>query len=149
MGGACRLSIAIPVLAFLVCGCAPTNPAAPQLPAAGYDARDFMEDPAASAYSHGPAESSRAASLWVDNLNDNYLLSNHKARRINDVITIRIVESTQGSKDSQTKTKRQSSVGAGIDGLLGLENTIPLMAPNINMGTMIGGTTKSAVDGSG
>lgn len=75
-----------------------------------------FEDPAPKAaadYSNG--------SIWQSssvNLTDDL-----KARRRGDIITIVISETASASKEAKTGTSRDSSVGAGIPKLMGLENT--------------------------
>ncbi|RMG04212.1 MAG: flagellar basal body L-ring protein FlgH [Nitrospirae bacterium] len=47
------------------------------------------------------------------------LFEDRRARRLNDLVTVLIVESVSGSKKAETKTGRDSSIDAGITGFLG------------------------------
>ena len=52
------------------------------------------------------------------------LFVNPKARRVGDIVTIKIVESSKASNNASTNTNRDSSVTLGIDKFLGLENNV-------------------------
>jgi flagellar L-ring protein precursor FlgH len=56
-------------------------------------------------------------SLWSDSIN---IFEDRKARRLNDLVTIKIEESIEGSGEADTDTSRDSSVDAGLDELLGM-----------------------------
>jgi flagellar L-ring protein FlgH len=61
----------------------------------------------------GPAAFAQAvpsASLWNDNLGSRY--GNHKAMHVGDLLTVLVMESTQGSNRSSLKTKKESKVNA-------------------------------------
>ena len=62
-------------------------------------------------------------SLWQENGHLCELFMNPKARRIGDIVTISIVESSSASNAADTNTSRSSSISASITNLLGLENT--------------------------
>jgi len=61
-------------------------------------------------------------SLWQENGTMGELFVNPKARRVGDIVTIKIVESSKASNNATTNTGRDSSVTVGIDKFLGLEN---------------------------
>jgi flagellar L-ring protein precursor FlgH len=63
-------------------------------------------------------------SLWQENGNMGELFVNPKARRVGDIVTIKIVESSKASNNATTNTGRDSSISIGIDKFLGLENNI-------------------------
>jgi flagellar L-ring protein precursor FlgH len=63
-------------------------------------------------------------SLWQENGNMGELFINPKARRVGDIVTIKIVESSKASNNATTTTGRDSSVNLGIDKFLGLENNV-------------------------
>lgn len=50
------------------------------------------------------------------------LFSDMKARRVGDIVTINIVETSKASKNANTATGRNNSVNAGINSLLGYED---------------------------
>jgi flagellar L-ring protein precursor FlgH len=56
-------------------------------------------------------------SLWRDSAG---LFEDRKARGLNDLVTIKIVESSAASKKADTATSRESSFDFGIDSLLGI-----------------------------
>lgn len=52
----------------------------------------------------------------------NDLFLDTKARRINDIVTVKISESSKATNSANTKTGRESSLEAGIDTLFGTED---------------------------
>jgi len=68
--------------------------------------------------------SSVEGSLWQENGTMGELFVNPKARRVGDIVTIKIVESSKASNNATTSTGRDSSMSLGIDKFLGLENNI-------------------------
>ncbi len=78
------------------------------------------------------------------------LVSDFRARRVGDVVTIDIVENLKGSKDVQTQTQKQSQFNLGLSGLLGLD-----LKKGVNSMTgfdpaqTIGGSTNSKFNGNG
>ena len=56
-------------------------------------------------------------SLWEERKSDVYM--DNKARRINDIVTIQIVESSNASQQVSTKTSRETSILAKITKFLG------------------------------
>ncbi|MDH4028229.1 MAG: flagellar basal body L-ring protein FlgH [Nitrospirota bacterium] len=76
-----------------------------------------------------PRETETANSLWKDGAN---IFEDRKARRINDILTINIVESISGSGKADTNTKRNSTGDYGLDNMLGMKKnyetgTIPFI----------------------
>lgn len=64
-------------------------------------------------------------SLWQDNGPLSELFINPKARKIGDIVTIKIVESSKASNNADTSTGRKSSISAGMDNFFGLEQDYP------------------------
>jgi flagellar L-ring protein precursor FlgH len=64
-------------------------------------------------------------SLWQDNGSLSELFIDPTARRIGDIVTIQIVESSQATNKANTNTGRNSSISAGIDNFFGLEQNYP------------------------
>ncbi|MBI4764762.1 MAG: flagellar basal body L-ring protein FlgH [Deltaproteobacteria bacterium] len=56
-------------------------------------------------------------SLWRDSAG---LFEDRKARGLNDLVTIKIIETSAASKKADTATSRESSIDFGIDSLLGI-----------------------------
>ena len=89
------------------------------------------------------------ASLWSDETQAGWLFSDRKARRVNDVITIKIVESASAKKKAATKLTKKNEVGAGISGLVGLEDLLARYNPTMELGSMIDAKHDSTFSGSG
>jgi flagellar L-ring protein precursor FlgH len=64
-------------------------------------------------------------SLWQDNGSLSELFIDPTARRIGDIVTIQIVESSKATNKATTNTGRDSSISAGIDSFFGLEQNFP------------------------
>jgi flagellar L-ring protein precursor FlgH len=59
------------------------------------------------------------------------LFTDIKARRVNDIVTIRILESTQAQSAADAQTSKSSSVNLGVPNLFGLENHTGLPMDNL------------------
>ena len=78
------------------------------------------------------AEAKRAAeetvtnpgSLWTNSGQYSNLFRDMKARYVNDVVTIRVSETTQAVTSADASARRSSSMSAGIDSLVGLQNGV-------------------------
>jgi flagellar L-ring protein precursor FlgH len=78
------------------------------------------------------AEAQRAAeelvthtgSLWTNFGQQSNLFRDMTARYVNDVVTIRVSETTQAVTTADASSRRSSSMSAGIDHLVGLENGV-------------------------
>ena len=68
-----------------------------------------------------PATPASEGSLWQTDGPLGDLFNNDKAKRVGDIVTEKIIESSKASNNAKTKTDRTSSIDAGIDKLLGLE----------------------------
>lgn len=90
-----------------------------------------------------------ASSLWVENNQSNYLFTDHKAGKVNDVVTVNIIEDSDAQGKANTKTEKSSTIGAGVDGLLGFEQVAARNNPNMRLDTLIGAKTTSKFDGKG
>jgi flagellar L-ring protein precursor FlgH len=129
-----RLSIVLMIF-WLFSGCAtkpdPFPPGEPVLPPA----------PAKPEPSRG--------SIWPGENSGNTLFADRKAKYINDIVTILISETSQGTNKATTNTSRDSSASAGIDAFLGLDHAI--LSRNAGMGSKIeiGGTSASPLKGEG
>ena len=93
-------------------------------------------------------------SLWQEGGALSELFMNTKARRVGDIITISIVESSSATNGANTDTSRDSSLEAGIDNLFNLEkqfeSTHPFFNPfNYTNRTAVKGGIKSAFGGKG
>lgn len=61
-------------------------------------------------------------SLWQENGIMGELFINPKARRVGDIVTIKIVESSKASNNASSNTSKDSSFSLGLANLTGLEN---------------------------
>jgi len=98
----------VPLICFVMPGCASTP------------RKMYTETPA----SRPPVTHYKRCegSLWQDNASMNRLFMDQKARGVGDIVTVNIVESATASNKATTGTKRKSSLTAGLDGLMGMEN---------------------------
>ncbi|ADU65917.1 flagellar L-ring protein [Desulfurispirillum indicum S5] len=79
-------------------------------------------------------------SLWSDtNVTSIYFLD-QKARRINDIITVRVVESSSASNSGNVATSRDSSVNMGVTSVLGKERGSLNPAVQANAGNSFAGS---------
>jgi flagellar L-ring protein precursor FlgH len=99
----------INVLLFSVClmffGCASIT------------AQKLPPEPPKYVYHEEKAVKPSPNSLWRDSRS---LFEDARARGLNDLVTIKIIESATASKKAETATSRDSSMDAGIDKLFGM-----------------------------
>ncbi|MDL1962757.1 MAG: flagellar basal body L-ring protein FlgH [Deltaproteobacteria bacterium] len=95
-------------------------------------------------------------SLWQDGGLLSELFVNSKARKIGDIVTIKIIESSSASNRAATNTGRSSSLSMGIDNLFGLEGRYDKSSPAsksphpfFNPFARANGDLSSTFDGSG
>ena len=102
------------VVTGLTVGCAGMGPqaAAPALQAS---------PPAVAARAQAPT-AARPGSLWAASGSLADLYSNVKARQVGDILTVKVTETASASNKANTATGRESSLTAGIDNMLGVEN---------------------------
>jgi len=81
------------------------------------------------------------------------LVADFRAKRVGDVLTVRIEENLKGSKDVKTKTDRKSEVNLGLTGILGWEfnKRVGPRYPDeeVDATKAIGGTGTNKFDGQG
>ncbi len=131
--------------AFALTGCVARKGSTGEQLSSGFRPIDF-QDPKAEV----PKEHRRhKSSLWVENNQGNYLFSDHKARRINDVINVNIIEDSDAKGKADTKTEKTSTIGAGVDGFFGLEQVAARRNPNLRLDTLIGAKTGTKFKGKG
>lgn len=88
-------------------------------------------------------------SLWEDNGALSELFINPKARRVGDIVTVKIVESSKASNKALTNTGRNSSVSAGIDNFFGLEQDYPSTSRFFSPFGRVKADFESSFDGKG
>lgn len=80
-------------------------------------------------------------SLWQENGAMEELFVNPKARRVGDIVTVKIMESSRASNNASTNTGRDSQVSVGISKFLGLENNVNPSQGLNPLGGIAGGTS--------
>ncbi len=124
------LSVAVAVVA----ACATTAPLPPPPP---------------KYVSHEETAPATVNSLWQD---VGSIYEDVKARRINDLVTIRVVENIAGSGKADTNTDRQSSLDAGVDTFFGAPlnlNTNNFYGRGHTFEPKVKGSAESVFKGSG
>ncbi len=104
-------------------------------------------EPAAAVRQEPPAR--LAGAIWTGPSARTMLFADKKARYVNDIVTIIVEESSQADNSADTNTSKSTSTDAGINALLGLDQSV--LKRNANMGSSIsiGGSSTSSLKGSG
>ena len=102
---------------------------------------DMVPPPIASAPAPG--------SLWPGENARNTLFLDNKARRLNDIVTILVSESSIGTTKASTNTSRNTTTAAGIGALLGLEKSVTNNNENMQGNIQVGGTSSNSLKGAG
>lgn len=88
-------------------------------------------------------------SLWTDGAS---LYEDNKARRLNDLLTIKVVENIKGSGTADTSTGRDSSITTGMDSIFGLSPQITgfdLLGKGKTFSPEVSGSMKDSFKGTG
>ena len=128
----------IPLLMLLVLvstACAPTN-ARVNDPT---DLRAYVE----SANRKRSETGNNEGSLWSSNAYRSNLFRDSKARYVDDVVTIRVLETTQAVASADAKNSKTTAASAGFDNLFGAEKLIK------ELPTMLSGKGSSSFEGEG
>ncbi|HYK88159.1 MAG TPA: flagellar basal body L-ring protein FlgH [Acidobacteriota bacterium] len=125
--------VLLPML--ILCGCGPKKAAVTD----PTRLETFVRQAKASARPVPSAE----GSLWVAASPRSDLFSDFKARFVNDVVTIRVVETTQADVSADNKNSKSSSATNGFDAMFGLEKKIKEL-PNV-----VSGKGSSSFEGKG
>jgi flagellar L-ring protein FlgH len=96
-----------------------------------------------------PIETVRTGSLWTEDGPLSELFFNPKARRVGDIVTIRIVEASSASNKADTSTARKSALSAGVDAFFNAEKNYPPDHPFFNPFARVRGDLTSTFDGKG
>jgi len=134
-------------LGALMWGCAASTPSAP----APHPPRPVQAVPPAEV-SEPPryvASASNDGSLWRERSELGELFANAKARRVGDILTIRIVENSSATNKASTNTDRSSSMSAGLDAFFNLEKNYPADKNFFNPFSAVRGNIDSQFEGSG
>lgn len=89
---------------------------------------DSLEDYIRLARANQAPLQTAGGSLYSPAAVNSELFTDIKARRVNDIVTVRILESTQAQSAADAQTNRSSAVALGVPNLFGLENhtSVPL-----------------------
>ena len=88
-------------------------------------------------------------SLWEKDASLNDMFSNVKARRVGDIVTVRIVESAEAKNKATTSTDRDSSIDAQLNAFFNLEQKFPTSRPDFNPFSGVGSGITSKFKGNG
>ena len=92
---------------------------------------------------------SGSGSLWVDNGSLSEMFINAKARRVGDIVTIKIVESSKATNNASTKTDRTTATKVGLTNFFGLENRFPSGSNFFNPFSSVQSDYSNTFDGNG
>ncbi|MFH0925701.1 MAG: flagellar basal body L-ring protein FlgH [bacterium] len=87
------------------------------------------------------------SSLWNESNRSNSLFLDNCAYRLNDIVTVIIVEIASASKKATTKTGRTSSLAGGVKGFFGAKTADRVFGDNA--GSLLGSDLKSDFEGQG
>ncbi|MDP2307130.1 MAG: flagellar basal body L-ring protein FlgH [Pseudomonadota bacterium] len=120
----------------------------PLLACAHFDAVTSVAPPVVSAVS--PVRvTSAPGSLWSEPEARALVGMDGNARRIGDLITVKVQDNSSTSLGADTNTGRTTDSSFGISALLGLETSIPIANPNMGGEISLGGNSESTMTGSG
>lgn len=129
------------ILPLLLAGCLTTGKDA-SLPS------DLSNRYAIPDVSHKNVNAPEGSIFNADNAKDLY--EDKRARRVGDIVLVKIVETSSGSKKAETKTERESTTAGGISSLFGIEqwfsNKNPYFTPSA---TSLNATLTNDFDGKG
>ncbi len=87
--------------------------------------------------------------IWAGENAANSLFTDRRARRVNDIVTIVVVENAVGGNNASTDTSRDTSTAAGVTSLLGYEGAILDMLRKGTTSISVGGTSANSLKGTG
>jgi len=109
-----------------------------------FDMSKSLEEYIRDARAAQPQLQTSEGSLYSGSAINAELFTDIKARHVNDILTIRILESTQAESAANAQTKRSSSVNLGVPHLFGVENRTSLP-----MDTLLTANTDMSFQGDG
>ncbi len=96
-----------------------------------------------------PEEQPSEGSLWRGHTGMASLFSDDKARKVGDIVTISIVESSSATENASTETSRDSSLKGGVTTFLGYEEQLMKKFENFNSAEMFDANLSNEFTGSG
>ncbi len=88
-------------------------------------------------------------SLWEESDGLSAMFMDIKARKIGDILTIKIIESSSATNKASTKTERDSTFTAGLNNFFNAEKRFPSEQPFFNPFSKVAGSLVSEFDGAG
>jgi len=89
----------------------------------------------------------KPGSIWKGNNNSNSFFGDQRAKGIGDIVTVKIVETSEATEKATTDTKRSGTVQLGVPNFFGLEtNNIP---SSISTDKFVKADTQNDYDGEG
>lgn len=88
-------------------------------------------------------------SLWVEQGGLSEMFINQKARRIGDIVTIKIVETASATNQASTATDRKNDMSIGLTSLFGFENRYTPTSSFFNPFSSLAGGYDSEFEGTG
>lgn len=117
-------------------GCAPKEPAPV-----------VIKEPLEEIYDTKDIEK-ESGSLW--NQNNGSMFTDRKARRVGDIVTVLISETSSATKEATTSTSRSTSISASIPNFFGLENDDVWDGYNpIDLSNLVNADFSNGFDGNG
>ena len=137
----------IPMVGLLGCagGLSRLNGPVQSKPVAYNPDQQSAFQPEASQTPETPAE----GSLYGENAPLATMFSDQKARRVGDIVTIKIVESSTATNKASTGTDRTSSMSASLDAFFNAEKRFPSDQPFFNPFSKVAGGLESEFEGTG
>ena len=90
----------------------------------------------------------QAGSLWQSGARA--FFKDQRAARVGDILTVNVVVQDKAKLENSTTRTRTATEGAGVNNLLGLENTIDRLGPDgIDAKKLLGATSNSSSTGDG
>jgi len=113
----------------------------------------LKKDPVPVAVAPPPAPPSprqaATGSLWREDVSNNYLFADVKARFPGDLLTIVITEDASGSNDADTSTSTETEVFASLEQFFGLPQQLAGKNPTIDPTQLVKASTQRTWDGEG
>lgn len=101
--------------------------------------------PAREAETDKPTE----GSLWTPNNKNNFLFIDNKARALNDLVNVLIVESSSGSNAASTEGAKNSTASANVSNFFGLMESFRRSNRNVSPDSLFSSSFENNFTGSG
>lgn len=86
----------------------------------GVNDRDFAEEELSPPVEEQADDVKSPGSLWTPSAKFYDMFSDHKAKRIGDLVVVQIIESSSADKEAKTEASRENSVDNSVSNFLGL-----------------------------